>query len=122
MLPASRLPGQFGAATCTSSLSIGLALWLGPLPGVGQVTLRAATLADEQMSDAEAASVCPVPLPYALPPTRYTASDVPWSIQEQPHEVQTFWHLLYAPTLAHVDTLVMRLQGKRHNCLPPVLG
>ena len=74
-----------------TSLNRGLAFLPGPLPGVGQVTLRAATLADEQMSDAEAASVCLVPLPYALPPTRYAASDVPWSIQEKPHEVQSVW-------------------------------
>jgi hypothetical protein len=55
---------------------------------VGQVALRAAALADEQMSDAEAASVCLVPLPYTLPPTRYAASDVPWSIRETLHEVR----------------------------------
>lgn len=60
------------------------------------MTLRAATLADEQMSDAEAASVCLVPLPYTLPPTRYVASDVPWSIQEQQHEVQSVWALIHA--------------------------
>ena len=81
-------PGQFALF---ASLNRGLAFLPGPLPGVGQVTLRAATLADEQMSDAEAASVCLVPLPYALPPTRYAASDVPWSIQEKPHEVQSVW-------------------------------
>jgi hypothetical protein len=68
-------------------VQLDVALWLGPLPGVGQVTLRAATLADEPMPDAEAASMCLVPLPYALPPTRYGASNVPWSIQEKRHEV-----------------------------------
>lgn len=59
-------------------------VFAGPLPGAGRVTLRAATLADEQLDDAEAACVCRVPLPYTLPPTRYAGKesegDTPWTL------------------------------------------
>lgn len=55
---------------------------------MGQVTLRAATLTDEPLDAAEAASVLHVPLPYTLPPQRY-AGDTPWFLLDMPlkHEV-----------------------------------